>query len=51
MSIEQVKEIARRLAEELDVTVTEALGPDGRLTEAARNIYSAVAGNAPVFAV
>ncbi|MEV5190704.1 hypothetical protein ACFY91_07840 [Streptomyces albogriseolus] len=51
MTIEQVDEISRRIFAELGQLVSEAIGPDGKLSEAAQRIYRDVAGDASVFAV
>jgi len=50
MSLDQMEEIRRRFADQLGVTIVEAIGPDGTLSEAARGIYADVMGDAPVFA-
>ncbi|WP_406719333.1 hypothetical protein OHA53_11075 [Streptomyces althioticus] len=46
-----IDEISRRIFAELGQLVSEAIGPDGKLSEAAQRIYRDVAGDASVFDV
>lgn len=51
MGMAHIDEISRRIFAELGQLVSEAIGPDGKLSEAAQRIYRDVAGDASVFDV